>query len=164
MLQEVSLPKGQATDHYAGSCERMRLTQGEDCCTGGEHLPSLGCFSVCQMRGAGLWKPCSHPRSSWIPNDVSKALLEGPRALGLAQRNLSTDPRSRRAARGGRSTFRAKQSLKAPTKRLGKKTKLCQFHPRLNSTASIFLFLSSSYFFSSLPGIRAIALLQRNRK
>lgn len=78
MLQEFSLPKGQATDHYAGPHE----AQGGDSCIEGKHLPSLGCFSVCQMRGAGIWKPFSHLRSSWIPNDVSKALLEGAEGFG----------------------------------------------------------------------------------
>lgn len=30
-------------------------------------------------------------RNSWVPYDISKALLGGPRDLGWAQRNMRTD-------------------------------------------------------------------------
>lgn len=51
MLQEFSLPKRQATDHYAGPCEGMGLrvgtaARGARSGVGAKHLPSLVCFSV----------------------------------------------------------------------------------------------------------------------
>lgn len=100
------------------------------------------------MRGAGIWKPCSHPRSSWIPNDVSKALLEGPRALGRAQRNLTTDPRSSRAARGCRSTFRAKQSLPGPNETPRKNNKALPVSSKVKLHRKHFSF---SFFFLFFP-------------
>lgn len=120
--------------------------------------------SLCQMRGSGVWKACSRPRSSWIPSDVSKTLLEGPRALGRAQRNLSTDPRSSRAARGCISTFQARQSLQGPNEAPRKKNKALPVSSKVKLHRKHFSFSFFFLFFFPLPGIRAIALLQRNRK
>lgn len=103
---------------YAGPCECMGLRVGTAAL--GASIYPLLVVSLCVRCGVQGNLALIHG-ALWIPNDISKALLERLRALGLAQRNLSTDPHSSRAARGCRSTFRARQSLQGPNETPRKK-------------------------------------------
>lgn len=128
--------------------------QGGDSCAGRTEWSGGQAFTLswlllcvrCGVQGYGKlgWKA----RSSWIPSDVSKTLLEGPRALGRAQRNMSTDPRSSGAARGCISTFRARQSLQGPNEAPRKKNKALPVSSKVKLHRKHFSFSFFFLFFS----------------